>query len=563
MTQDYERTTEEPVPDSATQYMVRMRDGIRLATDVYLPGRTQSAAGPPAETVLVRLPYDKNSRYVFFEWVAKIFTARGYAMVVQDVRGKFRSEGETLGFAGEANDGYDTIDWIVAQPWSNGIVGMFGDSYYGFTQWAAVSSGHRALRAIVPRVTSAELLGAPCVQGGVRDVPWLVHADYVSHYWTDRHVYSRELDWSLRPLTEVFEDLFRSLGARSAAYDASVPHRVPLPVYPDGHPFDARPVPVLHAVGWFDNLSIVSMRDYEALARRPAWAAVQYLTADSVDHENYHLSQAPIAEADDHGVNDEALARMLAKYTEPALDFFDVFLKGTKDASTLPRVSWHLGHEGYHESPCWPPPGAGEHLLYLTRLAEAAGRAGADGGLAGSAPEAEEAGEWTYDPDDLVPSSVPNSFAFLHEFPDESAAARRSDVLSFVTEAAAEPLDLAGPVDLLIAVSSTAPSAYVFAKLLDEAPDGSARLVVRGQGELTDVSGTERVRLEMGHTGYRLRPGHRFRLNIASSDFPEYMRHPGTSENPWLAVTTEPSTQRLISRPDAPAALRLTVLPGA
>ena len=559
MAEDFERTTEEPVPDTATQHMVRMRDGIRLATDVYLPAGAQSADARPAEAVLVRLPYDKNSRYVFFRWVAEIFTARGYAMVVQDVRGKFRSGGDTLGFVGEAGDGYDTIEWITGQPWSNGIVGMFGDSYYGFTQWAAVSSGHPALRAIVPRVTSAELLGATHAEGTVRDVPWLVHADYVSHYWADKHVYYRELDWSLRPLTEVFEDLFRSLGTRSAAYDASVPHRVPLPVYPDGHPFGARPVPVLHAVGWYDNLSIVSMRDYEALSRRPGWAAVQYLTADSVDHENYHLSQAPIAETDDHGVNDQALARMLAKYTEPALEFFDVFLKGTKDASALPKVSWHLGHEGYHEAPCWPPPGARERHLYLAGLASAACPGGT---LADRAPEAGESGEWVYDPDDLIASSVPNSFAFLHEFPDESATARRPDVLSFVTGPAAEPLDLAGPVDLLVTVTSTAPSAYVFAKLLDEAPDGTARLVVRGQGELTDVSGSGRVRIEMGHTGYRLRPGHKFRLNIASSDFPEYMRHPGTDENPWLAVRTKASRQRLLTSPGSPASLRLTVLGG-
>jgi uncharacterized protein len=552
MPEDFERTTEEPVPDTATQYMVRMRDGVRLATDVYLP-----AGGAPAEAVLVRLPYDKNSRYVFFTWVAEIFTRRGYAMVVQDVRGKFRSEGETLGFVGEANDGYDTIDWIIAQPWSNGIVGMFGDSYYGFTQWAAVSSGHRALRAIVPRVTTAELLGTPHVEGSVRDVPWLVHADYVSHYWLDNYVYQRDLNWGLRPLTEVFEDLFRAVGGRSAAYDVSVPHRVPLPIYPDGHPFDGRPIPVLHTAGWFDNLSIVSMRDYVTLSRQPGWAPLMYLTADSVDHENYHLSQAPIAEKDDHGVNDEALARMLTLYTQPALDFFDVFLKGLRDAGALPRVSWHLGHEGYHEAPSWPPPGARERHLYLANLAAAAATGGL---LTEHGPDGDQAAEWVYDPEDLVASSVPNSFAFLHEFPDESATARRPDVLSFVTEPVASPADLAGPVDLLVTVTSTAPSAYLFAKLLDESPDGTARMIVRGQGELTDVSGAAPVRIEMGHTGYRLLPGHRFRLNITSSDFPEYMRHPGTDENPWLATETKPSTQRLTTRPDAPASLRLTVL---
>ncbi|MGH3225486.1 MAG: CocE/NonD family hydrolase [Streptosporangiaceae bacterium] len=205
----------------------------------------------------------------------------------------------------------------------------------------------------------------------------------------------------------------------------------------------------------------------------------------------------------------------------------------------------------------WPPPGTRERHLYLTNLPAAATTSGllTEHGSAG-----DEAAEWLYDPEDLAASSVPNSFAFLHEFPDESATAQRPDVLSFVSEPAASPVDLAGPVDLLVTVTSTAPSTYVFAKLLDEPPDGTVRMIVRGQGELTDVSGAARLGIEMGHTGYRLRPGHRFRLNITSSDFPEYMRHPGTDENPWLATETKPSTQRLITRAHAPASLRLTVL---
>ena len=101
-----------PIDPSAEQVMVPMRDGVRLATDVYLPdghGRV------PA--VLVRLPYDKCGRYTFMPACAPSFTERGYAFVVQDVRGKFRSEGETMPFVHEVEDGYDTIDWIVAQGW--------------------------------------------------------------------------------------------------------------------------------------------------------------------------------------------------------------------------------------------------------------------------------------------------------------------------------------------------------------------------------------------------------------------------------------------------------------
>ncbi len=547
-----DRVTAEPVPDSATQHMVRMRDGVRLATDLYLP-----AGGPPCEAVLVRLPYDKNSRYVFFERVAEHFTGRGYAMVVQDVRGKFRSEGATVAFVHEANDGYDSIDWIVRQPWSNGIVGMFGDSYYGFTQWAAVSSGHSALRAIVPRVTSANLPGQPPADGTVRDVEWLVHADYMSHYWLDNDIWDYPLDWSKRPVTAIFDAAFAAIGKRSASYDLTVPRRIPVPVFPDGHPFSARPLPVLHAVGWFDNLSIVSMRDYLALCGLPGWSSLQYLTADSVDHENHHLSCAPVAEADDHGVDDQALGRMLPKYVGPALDFFDAFLKGTRDPATIPRVQWHLGHEGYRQSPSWPPPQARLERLYLAGLP---GSAAANGRLVAGRDVGEQSVDWTYDPARPVPSSVPNSFAFLHEFPDESATAARPDVLSFVGEPAGSPVDLAGPVDLWLCVRSTAPSTDIFAKLLDVAPDGTTRMIVRGQGQLTDTSGSAVVRIEMGHTGYRVRPGHRLRLNLASSDYPEFLPHPGTAENPWLATETRPSTQTLITRPDLRASVTMSVL---
>src|SRR5262249_53449721 len=147
MSLDVETLGPAPLDPDAEQMHVRMRDGVRLATDVYLGDDST-----PRPAVLVRLPYDKCGRYTVMRQRAPWFTERGYAFVAQDVRGKFRSGGETVPYVREVTDGYDTIDWIVSQPWCDGSVGMFGDSYYGYTQWAAVASGHPALRAIVPRV---------------------------------------------------------------------------------------------------------------------------------------------------------------------------------------------------------------------------------------------------------------------------------------------------------------------------------------------------------------------------------------------------------------------------
>ena len=175
MSLDVETIGPAPLDPSAEQVHVRMRDGIQLATDVYLGDDTT-----PRPAVLVRLPYDKSGRYTFMPQLAPHFTSRGYVLVVQDVRGKFRSGGDTMPYAHEVTDGYDTIDWITSQPWCDGSVGMFGDSYYGYTQWAAVASGHPALRAIVPRVTSADIAINRTQWAGV--IAPLYGADYLAHY---------------------------------------------------------------------------------------------------------------------------------------------------------------------------------------------------------------------------------------------------------------------------------------------------------------------------------------------------------------------------------------------
>jgi len=131
--------------------MVRARDGIGLATDVYLPD------GPgPFPTVLTRLPYGKTEAYCAMPVVADLWNRRGYAAVVQDVRGKWGSEGvfEPNLARNEISDGHDTVDWIAKQPWSDGRVGMWGESYFGFTTWAAAVSQHPALVAIAPGDTA-------------------------------------------------------------------------------------------------------------------------------------------------------------------------------------------------------------------------------------------------------------------------------------------------------------------------------------------------------------------------------------------------------------------------
>src|SRR5690242_951192 len=259
----------------AQQHMAPMRDGVELATDVYLP----DGQGPwPA--VLVRLPYDKNGRYCWMPFIAGHFTERGYAFLPQDVRGKFRSGGEVNAFVHEVDDGYDTIQWITEQPWSNGDIGMWGDSYYGYTQWAAVASGHPALKAIVPRVTVADLFGWLDGDG----VAPLYGAHYLAQYWADGRTHHWTPDWTRRPLSELFDPAFELIGSRSLAFDrllAEARGQAPVDMYGDHHPFTRLRIPTLHGVGWFDNITPPHMLDYERLMRDPETAPFQYLHAGS------------------------------------------------------------------------------------------------------------------------------------------------------------------------------------------------------------------------------------------------------------------------------------------
>jgi uncharacterized protein len=515
----------------AEQVMVTMRDGTRLATDVYLPDRV------PAATVLVRLPYDKCGRYTFMPALAPLVLERSYAFVVQDVRGKFRSEGETMPYLHEVPDGYDTIEWVTAQTWSNGRVGVFGDSYYGWTQWAAVASGHPALRAIVPRVSGTGLASMRMATRWDRGIVPLYGAQYFAEHWTDRRAYELDIDWGIRPLSALFDEPFRQIGRRSAAFDRMVTPGVDIVPFPLGHPFTHREVPALHSVGWWDNILPFSMDDYMTLQSRGR--TLQHLIADSTDHENYPLERVPIQPADDHDTNDEALARILPRYIGPGLDFFDAFLREDGDAE-VPRVRWHVGHGNWHESDFWPPPGSKSHRLYL----DAPDRATADaegGRLVEKRPGSAGRAAGDHDPDHLVPSTVTNPFAFVREYPDEQRVQARDDVATFTGEPVTDDVELAGPVEARVRFTSTARSAQLYLKLCDVAPDGSARMIVRGEAFAPQAQLERPVSVYMSHTAYRLRAGHRLRLQLASSDFPLFLPLLGDGRDPWQSLTTEAS----------------------
>ncbi|GAB3615618.1 hypothetical protein GCM10027416_01750 [Okibacterium endophyticum] len=555
------------VPAEPAEQFVRMRDGIRLATDVYLPDDVDQA---PA--ILVRTPYDKRSRYTFLPHCAPYFTSRGYAFIVQDVRGKYRSEGVTLQAVHEVADGNDTLEWLVRQGWSDGQVGMFGDSYYAYTQWAALASGHPAVRALSLRMSSltppsVEPVGVttpgtgpgvPPTEPGFSRPPSSGWAQFLALFWMGNGEVEQELDWTLRPPLRTFDEAFTRIGRRSASFDASIPHHVPQKVFVTGHPYEGRPVPILHTLGWFDPIAKGGIEVFLELMRRPAWAPLQHLIAEASDHENYHIDGAPYGEESDHDSNDVALAALLPSYLGPSLDFFDVYLRGTKDVQSLPRVRWDVAHGETRESAVWPPPERFRETLHLSSLEDAA-RQAPGGRLSEQAPTDHESVQWVHDPENPVSADNPEFLSLLQDYPDESAIGGRPDVLVFTSDPAPRDRDLTGPVEVELQLRSSAPSTDVFVTLLDVYPNGEAHRILAEQVTVDEMPASGiACRLRMGHTGYRVRSGHALRIHIASSEAPVYLPHPGVAGNRWLITETRVSTQTLQTGPGALSTLVLT-----
>ncbi|MET4157033.1 CocE/NonD family hydrolase [Agromyces sp. PvR057] len=539
-----------PVSPLAREEFVRMRDGVRLATDVYLPGAPAASDASPGDTVLIRLPYDKSGAYTYIPLIAEYFAQRGYRVVAQDVRGKFRSEGEALLFVNEADDGYDTIEWIVNQAWSNGRVAMWGDSYYGFTQWAAVSSQHPALKAIAPRVTGTQLGEPVRTAPGARTsgVEWGITYLYPLTYFHSQDAYFWDLDPERRPYSAQVEAVLEQLGSRSISYDQWYPRPVHLPRFPNGDPFDARPVPTLHTIGWWDNCAPLSWADVARIAQRPAWALNHFLRIESMDHESYYLGEPEedrVAER-----SHEQLLAGLPRMLEPALAFFEVFVRGNGVPTDIPRVAYNLaGTPGMRASETWPPADAAPLDLF----------AHAGGELSPERPAAASDIEWVHDPADPVPSSVANAFAFLLDAPDEAALADRDDVVAFTTEPVADDLDLTGPVSATAVIASDGPGMDLFVRLLDVDERGRAFRIARGQVHLHEARQAAHVEVDLGQLGYRLPAGHRLRVHVSSSDAPEFIPQPGTGEHPWGATELTTNRQRLHLGGDRPFRLTLTV----
>ena len=543
---------------------VPMPDGVGLMTDHYLP----KAAGR-FPTILIRTTYGRGDDVgPLFGWLMRFlgnrFAERGYHVLVQTTRGRFDSEGETEPFVDAAADGQATIDWIVRQPWSDGQVGMWGQSYLGYVQWAAAADPHKtpALKAIVPAIiaSQASLLiypdGAFALDTFLR---WVFLVDMLDNLRKRPGVENlRRFDprGVARYLASAFMHLpiaeadVTTIGRPVSFYREWLAHPEPNDAYwrsIDHHVNLPQVTAAAHLVaGWYDLCLRGALADYAALR---AAGRAPYLTIGPWAHTDLRNIVAALREG---------------------IAWFDAHLKGDRRGLRKKPVRIYVmgaDRGAWREMDDWPPPA--RETRYFLRP---------EGRLETSTSEVSEPDHFRYDPADPTPS-VGGPLLMPPSGPmDNCALEARSDVLTYTTPALKRDVEVIGPVRLELFVQSSLAHTDFFGRLCDVHPDGRSINICDGlfriepeAGNLAKVprfapsqrlDGVLRIEIDMWATAHRFRRGHRLRLQVSSGAHPRWSRNLGTGEPIATGTKMLVADQTVYHDADHPSALVLPIVAG-
>lgn len=549
--------------------MVPLRDGVCLATDLYFPARDGTRLGGSFPIVLTRTPYDKTNHAA----TGRFYAERGYVAAMQDVRGRYVSEGEFYAFAHEGPDGYDTVEWLAAQRWCNGCVGTMGASYEAAVQSALASLAPPHLSAMVVTYGPASYYHHSMRHNGALEQRFLVYAFTMAA--TSREALANpELKVALEEAAANIWDWVRTGTVRQGlsplrlapsyerwcldlltkvSYDEywRQPGYGPRPYY-DQH----ADVPTLYVGGWYDTYTRATIENFVELSRRQQ-SPVHLLMGP------WHHGGVGIPAAGDLSFRPEG---GLSHYESVRLQWFDHFLKGlpTALAETSPVRYFIMGggrgladggrtieHGGeWCTAATWPPPGVTETQFYLH----------ADGRLSAEPSAGDVAStSYNFDPRDPVPtiggqlSAIPippGGFDQCNDtrFPFTKGnlpLSARQDVLCFQTAPLEEDLVIAGPLKIILWVATDGLDTDFTAKLLDVYPPGGAypsgaavnladsivRLRFRNgfeREELAEPGTVYELSFELYPTANRFAKDHHLRVDISSSNFPRFDVNPNT-----------------------------------
>jgi putative CocE/NonD family hydrolase len=568
---------------------IPMRDGVRLQADVWRP------AGPgrfPA--LLQRTPYNRADSFavVVTAGIEPLrAVAAGYVVVIQDTRGRFASEGAFTPFFDEGADGVDTIEWLAAQPYCNGSIGMYGSSYYAATQLLAALHQPPALKAIAPQATASDYHDTWVYNDGALELGF-------SLYWAlglagaqaaRRASAGEQVSVAAAEIGRLLRDPWRAYSSRPLNDIAPLTSLFPAWAEWLAHPgrddfwrpisiadrYEKITIPALHIAGWFDLFLRGTIANYRGMS---GTAAPQHLIVGPWAHAACHDGLGEVYFAAD-------AAAAALDITAVQLGWFDTFLKdGPATGQPAPAVQppvkvFVMGSNRWREEATWPPERAVTTRLYLVPGADGV----ASGGLRAELPGDEEpAVEFVFDPADPVPTVggatfLPGAYVGLHAGPrDQRAVEERPDVLLYTTQPLDEDLEIAGSVHVVLHAQTSAADTDWTAKLVDVHPDGHALSICDGivraryrngtsQAELVTPGQICAYRIDLGYTCIVLPAGHALRVEISSSNFPRFDVNP--NHGGVLATATErdfvKAHQMIQHAAATPSYLELQVLPAA
>ncbi len=542
---------------------MKTRDGVTLRADIYRP-----KAEGKFPVLLQRTPYNKGDGESEF---GKHAAAIGYVVIVQDVRGRYTSDGEWYTFKHESDDGYDTVEWAATLPYSNGKVGMYGASYVGATQMLTAIADPPHLAGVFPVVTASNYHDGWTYQGGAFE-------QWFNESWTsgltedtlNRRVRASHnvLNWVWKlPLTE-YPFLEEPNPSSLAPYFTDWLHHPDFDDYwrqwsIEDHYADFK-VPAYSVGGWYDIFQGGTIRNYVGLKSR---VPGQRLMIGPWYHGPFSGKAGDI----DFGPS--------AKGDTDAdqLRWYDHLLRGVDNGveREKPVKIFVMGKNVWRDEDDWPLARARSTNYYLHSAAGANTRTG-DGTLSTSTPGGERADHYTYDPANPAPTRGGGLCCDNDHLPsgafDQRTVEERQDMLIYTTPAFSSDFEVTGPIAAEIYVSSSAVDTDFTAKLVDVSPNGFAQNLTEGilraryrnshaHPELLNPGEVYKIRIDMWNTSNVFLAGHKLRVEISSSNFPRFDRNLNTGESAGASSSIVKASNSVYHDAQHPSALILPVVP--
>ena len=573
--------------------MVPMRDGVRLAADVYRP-----AAPGRFPALVTRGPYGKDGYADNQEHSSWFFPQRGYVVVSQDCRARFDSEGDYYNpLFQEGADGYDTVEWAARQPWCNGRVATTGQSYLGATQYT-LAAGPRPphLHCMAPVSASADFHQSWVYHtGGAMEwgwmVPYAIHKGRNTLLRAGRQDLLAQMDEYVLPPDNFAQPLtaewFAHLPLRdwierlreAAPYFAEYfdqerdgPYWWRVNLLRQAHRID---LPMFHVSSWYDIFLEGALNGYRALRDRAATAAARRGQRLLVGPWA-HIRPYTAATSGDTGDIDFGPAARIELH-EHLLRWFDYWLKDIETGilDEPPALLFVMGENRWRAESDWPLPRTHYTRYYLHSGPETGGPANTldgGGGLSTAPPGDEPPDAYVYDPANPVPTRGGSTLIIPQGVADQRAVEARPDVLVYTSERLERDLEITGPISVTLYAASTATDTDFTAKLVDVRPDGYAHNlqdgIVRARyrtsaaaPSLLDPGRVYRYEIDLWATSHVLFAGHRLRLEISSSNFPRFDRNPNTGAPIGADARLETARQTVHHSAQHPSHVLLPIIP--